>query len=160
MNAIIRPAIASDSKAIISLINELALFEKEPESVNLVELDIEKYGFGGAPLFECLVAELENEVIGMALFSPRFSTWKGPTFHLEDLIVSEEFKGKGFGTQLYTAFICHAHKTGVQRIEWNVLDWNTPAIKFYENSGAKVLQDWNTVQMDAQAMKNYLAKKD
>jgi len=160
MNAIIRPAIASDSKVIISLINELALFEKEPESVNLVELDIEKYGFGGAPLFECLVAELENKVIGMALFYPRFSTWKGPTFHLEDLIVSEEFKGKGFGTQLYTAFIRHAHKTGVQRIEWNVLDWNTPAIKFYENSGAKVLQDWNTVQMDAQAMKNYLAKKD
>ena len=160
MNATIRPAIASDSKAIITLIKELALFEKEPESVALTEANIKEYGFGKKPLFECLVAEVDNQVIGIALFYSRFSTWKGPTFHLEDLIVSEEFKGKGFGTQLYTAFIRHAHKTGVQRIEWNVLDWNTPAIKFYENSGAKVLQDWNTVQMDAQAMKNYLAKKD
>ena len=105
MKAIIRPAIVSDSGAIFSLIKELALFEKEPESVKLSQSDIEKYGFGTTPLFECLVAEFNNIVIGMALFYPRFSTWTGPTFHLEDLIVSEKFKGKGFGTQLYTAFI-------------------------------------------------------
>jgi len=158
MKAIIRTAIASDSSAILSLIQELALFEKEPESVKLIESDIEKYGFGTTPLFRCLVAELQHKVIGMALFYPRFSTWKGPTFHLEDLIVSEIYKGRGYGTQLYSAFIRDAYDLGVQRIEWNVLDWNIPAIRFYENSGAIVLQDWKTVQMDAQAMKNYLAK--
>ena len=158
MKSIIRPAIVSDSPAIFTLIKELALFEKEPESVKLSQSDIEKYGFGTTPLFECLVAEFNNVVIGMALFYPRFSTWTGPTFHLEDLIVSEKFKGKGFGTQLYTAFIRHAYDAGVQRIEWNVLDWNIPAVQFYKNSGANVLQDWNTVQMDAKSMKNYLAK--
>jgi len=82
MKAIIRPAIVSDSAAIFSLIKELALYEKEPESVKLSQSDIEKYGFGTTPLFECLVAEFNNVVIGMALFYPRFSTWTGPTFHL------------------------------------------------------------------------------
>ena len=158
MNVTIRPAIISDSNAIMKLIKELALFEKEPDSAILKEADIRAYGFGKVPLFECLVAEVEIQVIGMALFYPRFSTWKGPTFHLEDLIVSENYKGKGYGTQLYSAFISHAHKKGVQRIDWNVLDWNTPAVIFYEKSGANVLRDWCNVQMDAEAMENYLKK--
>ena len=112
--------------------------------------------FGDQPKFECLVAEVEQQVVGMALYYPRFSTWKGPTFHLEDLIVSEQFKGKGVGTQLYSAFIQQSYEVGVERIEWNVLDWNTPAVKFYEKSGAQVLTDWRTVQMHRPAMKNYL----
>ena len=159
MKALIRLATLEDSQAILDLIQELALYEKEPESVELSIEDIKNYGFGEQPMFQCFVAEWEHQVVGMALFYPRFSTWKGPTFHLEDLIVSEKHKGKGYGTQLYTAFIRHAHNAGVQRIEWNVLDWNAPAVRFYEKSGARVLQDWNTVQMDAQAMKNYLTKK-
>ena len=158
MSATIRSAIASDSKAIITLIKELALFEKEPESVVLTETNIKEYGFGKKPLFECLVAEVDNQVIGIALFYSRFSTWKGPTFHLEDLIVTENYKGRGYGTQLYLAFINYSYNKGVQRIEWNVLDWNTPAVKFYEKSGANVLQEWCTVQMDTDAMKSYLAK--
>ena len=103
MNATIRSAIASDSKAIITLIKELALFEKEPESVVLTETNIKEYGFGKKPLFECLVAEIDNQVIGIALFYSRFSTWKGPTFHLEDLIVTENYKGRGYGCLLYTS---------------------------------------------------------
>lgn len=158
MDLTIRPAISSDSNAIIGLIKELALFEKEPESVILTEDDVKEYGFGKKPLFECLIAELENQVIGMALFYSRFSTWKGPTIHLEDLIITEDYKGRGYGTQLYSAFINHSYVKGVQRIEWNVLDWNTPAVKFYEKSGANVLQEWCTVQMDVEAMKSYLAK--
>lgn len=156
MGVIIRKAEKKDSKSIIRLIQELALFEKEPESVLLQENDIEKHGFGSSPLFHCLVAELEGVIVGMALYYPRYSTWKGPTFHLEDLIVSEHFKGKGFGTQLYTAFIKQAYEAGVERIEWNVLDWNTPAVRFYEKSGATVLSDWRTVQMHRPAMKNFL----
>jgi len=156
MGVIIRKAEKKDSKSILRLIQELALFEKEPESVLLQENDIEKHGFGSSPLFHCLVAELEEVIVGMALYYPRYSTWKGPTFHLEDLIVSEHFKGKGFGTQLYTAFIKQAYEAGVERIEWNVLDWNTPAVRFYEKSGATVLSDWRTVQMHRPAMKNFL----
>ena len=156
MKAIIRKAKLNDSSVILELINELALYEKEPKSVILSLLDIEKHGFGPKPLFECLVAEVKKEVVGMALYYPRYSTWKGPTFHLEDLIVSEHFKRKGIGTELYAAFINRSFEAGVQRIEWNVLDWNLPAINFYKNSGANVLQDWKTVQMQRPAMKYFL----
>ena len=156
MKAIIRQAKVEDSTAILSLINELAVFEKEPESVNLNVSDIEQFGFGENPLFQCLVAEVENKVIGIALYYQRFSTWKGPTYHLEDLIVTEASKGKGFGTQLYVAFIEKAYESSVERIEWNVLDWNTPAIGFYEKSGATVLHDWSTVQMHKAEMETFL----
>lgn len=158
METIIRQAIISDSAAILNLIKELADYEKEPESVALNLSDIERYGFGENPMFQCLVAEIEGSVVGMALYYQRFSTWKGPTFHLEDLIVTEVSKGQGIGSKLYTEFIQIAHQSGVERIEWNVLDWNTPAIRFYEKSGATVLHDWSTVQMHKTEMETYLKK--
>jgi len=102
MNALIRKAEKKDSLAILNLIKELALFEKEPESVKLKLSDIENDGFGTKPLFECIVAEINERIIGMAIYYPRYSTWNGPTIHLEDLIVSEQYKGKGIGTQLYS----------------------------------------------------------
>ncbi|MDA9003146.1 GNAT family N-acetyltransferase [Flavobacteriaceae bacterium] len=156
MKAHIRFAKITDSASILMLIQELAEFEKEPESVKLTLSDIENFGFGTQPLFQCLVAEINNQVVGMALFYSRFSTWKGPTFHLEDLIVSEASKGQGIGTQLYSRFIQIAYEKGVERIEWNVLDWNTPAVKFYEKSGATVLHEWCTVQMHRPEMDNYI----
>jgi len=156
MNVTLRPAEKQDSEAILRLIQELAVFEKEPESVLLTVSDIERYGFGSSPLFQCLVAQVEQQVIGMALYYQRFSTWKGPTYHLEDLIVTEAYKGKGIGTQLYTAFIQIAYESGVERIEWNVLHWNTPAVGFYEKSGATVLHDWSSVQMHKAEMEAFL----
>lgn len=156
MKAVVRRAIQSDSEAILKLIQELAAFEKEPESAQLSQADIERYGFGVQPLFHCLVAEVENQVVGMALYYERFSTWKGPTLHLEDLIVTENSKNQGIGTQLYAAFIRQAYDQGVARIEWNVLDWNRPAVNFYEKSGATVLHEWSTVQMHRAEMKAYL----
>ena len=160
MKVLIRKAEKKDSSAILSLIKELALFEKEPESVKLRPSDIENDGFGPKPLFECIVAEINKEVIGMAFYYPRYSTWKGPTIHLEDLIVSEQYRGKGVGTLLYSNFIKMAHNFGVKRIEWNVLDWNSPAINFYKKSGAKVLEDWRSVQMHRSEMKKYLKNKE
>ena len=156
MNALIRKAEKKDSLAILNLIKELALFEKEPESVKLKLTDIENDGFGTKPLFECIVAEINERIIGMAIYYPRYSTWNGPTIHLEDLIVSEQYKGKGIGTQLYSNFIKMAFNSGVKRVEWNVLDWNSPAINFYKKSGAKVLDDWRSVQMHRSEMKKYL----
>lgn len=156
MNALIRKAEKKDSLAILNLIKELALFEKEPESVKLKLSDIENDGFGTKPLFECIVAEINERIIGMAIYYPRYSTWNGPTIHLEDLIVSEQYKGKGIGTQLYSNFIKMALNSGVKRVEWNVLDWNSPAINFYKKSGAKVLDEWRTVQMHQSEMKKYL----
>jgi GNAT superfamily N-acetyltransferase len=154
----IRKAIKSDARSILFLIRELAIFEKEPESVILTEDQIERDGFGDRPLFECFVAEVAGQVVGMALFYPRYSTWKGPTFHLEDLIVTESMKSKGIGTQLYIAFLKYANEAGVERIEWAVLDWNLPAINFYQKSGADVLDYWRTVQMDKQSIENYISK--
>jgi GNAT superfamily N-acetyltransferase len=158
IKAQIRKAVKSDTASILFLIRELAIFEKEPEAVIVTEDQIESEGFGDRPLFECFVAEVANQVVGMALYYPRYSTWKGPTFHLEDLIVTEPMKGKGIGTQLYNAFLNHAQELGLERVEWAVLDWNLPAIKFYQKSGASVLDDWRTVQMDKQSIDNYISK--
>ena len=111
----IRKAVKSDAESILFLIRELAIFEKEPEAVVVTKAQIEKDGFGDSPLFECFIAEVADQVVGMALYYIRYSTWKGPTFHLEDLIVTEPMRGRGIGTQLYNAFLKHAHNTGVKR---------------------------------------------
>ena len=158
MEVTIRQATIFDSLSILNLIQELADYEKEPESVKLNISDIEQHGFGKTPLFRCLIAEFKNEVIGMALYYPRYSTWKGPTFHLEDLIVTESYKSQGVGTKLYSEFIKIAYEMGVERIEWNVLDWNTQAIEFYKKSGACVIHEWSTVQMHKPEMEAYLKK--
>ena len=95
----------------------------------------------------------------MALIYFRYSTWKGKTVHLEDLIVREEFRGKGLGSALYTEVIKFAAQEKVKRTEWVVLNWNTNAADFYRKSGADVLEDWDTVQMDEKAMHQYLHNK-
>ena len=158
IKAHIRKAKKFDAASILFLIRELAIFEKEPQAVIVTQSQIEKDGFGARPLFECFVAEVADQVVGMALYYPRYSTWKGPTFHLEDLIVTEQMKGNGIGTQLYNAFLEHAYDTGVKRVEWAVLDWNLPAIKFYQNSGATISDDWRSVQMDKKSIDNYISK--
>jgi len=158
MKSVVRKAIKSDAASILSLIEELAIFEKEPEAVIVTKAQIEKDGFGDRALFECFVVEVEGKVVGIALFYPRYSTWKGPTFHLEDLIVTEKMKGNGIGTQLYNAFLQHAYQAGVKRVEWAVLDWNLPAIAFYKKSSAVVLDDWITVQMDKKSIDHYILK--
>ncbi len=143
----IRKAEKKDANSILDLIKELAEFEREANEVILTKEIIERDGFGENSLFKCFVAEHNYKVVGMALFYSRYSTWKGPTLHLEDLIVTESMKGKGIGTKLYNYFIDYATLEGVKRVEWVVLDWNKSAIKFYKKSGAKVLKDWRTVQL-------------
>ena len=138
------------------LIKELAKFERNPDQVIISINDLKKHGFGKKPLFKCIVAEIENQIVGMALFYPRYSTWRGPTIHLEDLIVKEKWKSNGIGRALYKEFIQYAFSQKVRRVEWVVLDWNKNAIDFYNISGAKVLQDWRTVQMDYETMDKYL----
>jgi len=160
MEYTIRKAEKTDAASILGLIQELAVFEREPDAVVVTEKDIEAHGFGSTPLFHCFVVEKDDTVVGMALFYPRYSTWKGPTFHLEDLIVTEAHKGKGVGTALYQAFIAYAYNAEVNRVEWVVLDWNNPAVQFYKNSGAQVSEEWNTVQMDRDAMDAYLKKRN
>ena len=153
---IIRKATKNDMPSVLELIQELATFEKEPDAVVVTVDDLIRDGFSENPLFQCFVAEEENEIVGMALYYYRFSTWKGKTIHLEDLIVKENKRGTGAGFALYKEIIKQGKAENVRRIEWNVLDWNTPAIDFYEKSGAKVLGDWRVVHMDDKGIEQFL----
>ncbi|WP_333693224.1 GNAT family N-acetyltransferase [Flavobacterium sp.] len=155
----VRKGKITDMPAVLSLIQELAVFEKEPDAVVVTVADLERDGFGENPLFQTFVAETNGEVIGMALYYYRYSTWKGKTIHLEDLIVREAHRGTGAGLALYTEIMKQGQKDGVRRIEWNVLDWNEPAIRFYEKSGAKVLEDWRVVQMNEEGIKRFLIEE-
>ncbi len=159
MEIVIRDALLEDMAAVHRLIKELAVFEKEPDAVEVQVKDLERDGFGAHPLFHCFVAEVAHEIVGIALVYPRYSTWRGPVIHLEDLIVTQSMRGKGIGASLLKRVMEYGLAQGVRRIGWEVLDWNTPAIRFYENCGAVILKDWHVVQMDAQAMKNYLKHK-
>ena len=152
----IRKATKNDMPQVLELIQELAIFEKEPDAVVVTVDDLVRDGFSENPLFQCFVAEVENEIIGMALYYYRYSTWKGKTIHLEDLIVKENKRGTGAGFALYKEIIKKGKAENVRRIEWNVLDWNTPAIDFYEKSGAKVLGDWRVVHMDDKGIEQFL----
>ena len=152
----IRKAEPNDVAEILHLIQELATFENEPNAVVITTEDLLRDGFSENPLFHAFVAEIDQKIVGMALFYYRYSTWKGKTIHLEDLIVKEAYRGHGVGFELYKTIIQQGKKDQVRRIEWNVLDWNQPAIDFYEKSGAKVLEDWRVVQMDEATIATYL----
>jgi GNAT superfamily N-acetyltransferase len=153
---IIRKGTPTDMPAVLSLIKELAVFEKEPDAVVVTEEDLVRDGFSPNPLFHCFVAEVNDRIIGIALYYYRYSTWKGKTIHLEDLIVKEKERGIGAGMALYKEVIKQGKKDGVRRIEWAVLDWNQNAIDFYVKTGAKFLSDWRLVQMDEQGMEAFL----
>ena len=161
----IREGQKEDMPAVLSLIKELAAFEKEPEAVIITVDDLIRDGFGENPLFHTFVASINDDskdskqteqIVGVALYYYRYSTWKGRTIHLEDLIVKEKMRGSGIGKALYKEVIAQGKKDNVNRIEWSVLDWNTTAIDFYEKSGAKVLKDWRVAQMDKNGIDNFL----
>lgn len=155
---IIRKGEKSDMKAVLELIRELAVFEKEPDAVVVTIEDLERDGFSENPLFHTFIAKINDEIVGIALYYYRYSTWKGKTIHLEDLIVKEKMRGAGIGFALYSKIIEQGKKDNVRRIEWAVLDWNSPAIEFYKKSGAKVLDDWRVVQMDENGIDKFLEK--
>lgn len=153
---IIRKGTSTDMPSVLELIKELAIFEKEPNAVVISVEDLIRDGFAENPLFHTFVAEVNQEIIGIALYYYRYSTWKGKTIHLEDLIVKEDKRGTGAGFALYSEIISQGKRDNVRRIEWNVLDWNTSAIEFYKKSGAKILDDWCVVQMDENGINEFL----
>ena len=144
----IRKATIDDMTGVFALIQELASFENEENAVEITVHELKRDGFGKAPLFTCFVAEKDKEIVGIALIYNRYSTWKGKTVHLEDLVVKKDLRGKGIGNALFTKVMHFAKEQNVKRVEWNVLDWNTTAIEFYKKSGAKILEGWQVVQMD------------
>ncbi len=158
MNFKIRKGERKDVKSILDLIIELAIFEKEPDAVEVTVDDLLNDGFGETPVFKFYVAELDTEIIGMALFYERYSTWKGRAIHLEDLIVTQKYRGKGIGKALYDSVLSFALDKGVKRVAWEVLSWNIPAIEFYKSTGALYLNDWNVCQISDENIQKYLGK--
>jgi GNAT superfamily N-acetyltransferase len=142
----IRRAESSDCVRMLELVKELAIFEREPDEVTVTLEHFIETGFGENPVWKSLVAyDAENpseKIIGLSLYYMRYSTWKGLRLYLEDLIVTEEFRGKGIGKLLFDQTVEEAKKLNVGGIMWQVLDWNQPAIDFYKKYGADVSGEW------------------
>ena len=156
MNFTIRLAEKKDMQSVIDLITELAVFEKEPDALEITVADLVRDGFSEKPMFQVFVAEQDNKIIGIALFYERYSTWKGRTIHLEDLIVTKNKQKIGAGKALYTAVLKYAYDNNFNRVAWEVIDWNTNAIEFYKSTGATYLNNWSVVQMNKENLEKFI----
>jgi GNAT superfamily N-acetyltransferase len=151
-NITTREAKEGDLDAIYGLINELAHFEKAPEEVTLTPVQLRTDFNKG--LFNAFIAEKNKEVMGMALIYPVYSTWKGLCYYLEDIIVKEEHRRNGLGTLLFDKVVEFAKQNNAARLRWQVLDWNTPAIKFYEKYDAVFEKEWLTYKLTKEQLSN------
>ena len=138
----VRSATAQDMPSVFELIKELARYEKAADQVKNSVEQLTEDGFGKNPAFECLVAENENNIVGFALYFNKYSTWRGKCIYLEDLCVSESFRQKGIGTLLFDEVLKIAKERKMKRLEWQVLEWNTPAIEFYKKYKANLDPEW------------------
>jgi GNAT superfamily N-acetyltransferase len=156
----LRPATPADVPQILAFIRDLAEYEREPDAVHATEADLLRDGFGPIKRFDCIIAE-RNEFgtiipVGFALYFHNYSTWRGHAgIHIEDLYVRPEHRGKGIGKALLTRVAAIAVAEGCTRLQWDVLEWNTPAIGFYEQMGAKMLMDWRTMRVNHEALPKF-----
>ncbi len=142
MDIIIRKANRTDCERMMELIQELAVYEKAPDEVTVSLSHFEESGFGANPVWWAFVAEVQGVVIGMALYYVRYSTWKGQRMYLEDILVTEEMRGKKIGSLLFDALIIEAKEKGFNGMNWQVLEWNEPAINFYKKYNANFDPEW------------------
>lgn len=138
----VRVARQEDCPRMMELIRELALFEKAPQEVTVTMEEFTEAGFGARPVYKAFVAETNGTVIGFALYYIRYSTWKGCRLYLEDLLITEEFRGRGVGSLLFDELIRECKRQGFNGMTWQVLDWNEPAIGFYRKYGAALDPEW------------------
>jgi GNAT superfamily N-acetyltransferase len=150
----IRTATAADVPQILSFIQALATYEREPDAVTATEDDLLRDGFGPNPFYFCLIAESDGKPAGFALYFFNYSTWLGrPGLYLEDLFVLPESRGRGIGKALLRRVAAIAVEKGCLRLQWEVLDWNTPAIDFYTAMGAEFLDTWRNVRITGDALR-------
>ncbi len=150
----IRPAVAADVSIVLKLIRGLAEYERAAGEVAITEAELLRDGFGDRPVFECLVAEADSTPVGLALFFPIYSTWKGPSIHLEDLFVLPSARGLGIGKALLKRVAALASVRGCARLQWDVLDWNQPAIDFYQSLGAVFMNEWRIMRVTGEALQS------
>ena len=149
----IRPARPDDAETIHRFIFELATYEGAPEAVEVTPAELRAQLANATPPFECLLGELEGRPVGFAVFFPNYSTWRGRRgIYLEDLFVTERYRGRGVGTALLRAVARLARVRGCARVEWAVLDWNEPAIGFYRGIGAIPLSEWTVYRLTDRAL--------
>ncbi len=141
-NVSIRKAERKDVPALLSLVQELAVYEHCPNEVVVDEAEMVAAGFGEDRVFDAFVAEAEGKVVGMAIFYTGYSTWKGKTLYLEDFLVTEDWRRKGVGKLLFDQVIEEARDRGVRRMDWQVLEWNQPAIDFYKKYACELDPEW------------------
>ena len=142
MKISIRKAQKKDLPQILALIKELAAYEKAPQEVKVTLKELEQDGFGKKKVYECFAAAEENKIKGIALYYVKYSTWKGKCIYLDDIIVTEAMRGKGIGKLLFDKVIETAKKMKVRKLEWQVLNWNEPAINFYTKYSTVFDNEW------------------
>jgi GNAT superfamily N-acetyltransferase len=142
METLVRVGVEADIPFVLQLIHELAVYEKEPDEVEVTKEQMLQWGFGKNSLFNFFVAEQEEKVIGLALYYYKYSTWKGKCIFLEDIIVTEKYRNKKIGSMLFESVVKVAKQEGVKRLEWQVLHWNDTAIAFYKKYNANLDDNW------------------
>jgi GNAT superfamily N-acetyltransferase len=142
MDIQIRKAIKNDCPALMELVHELAVYERAPQEVTVTMAEFENAGFGPQPVWQAFVAELDSIIIGFAIYYTRYSTWKGPRLYLEDFIINEAYRGRGIGKLLFEIVMQEAKEKGYNGMSWQVLDWNEPAINFYNKYNAQLEAGW------------------
>jgi len=149
----IRPATPTDVPLILEFIRDLAEYEREPQAAVATAADLLRDGFGAEPKFRVNIAEWAAEPAGFAFYFWNYSTWLGkPGLYLEDLFVRPRFRGKGIGKALLVHLARVALKNNCGRLVWQVLDWNTPSIKFYESLGAQTMKEWLTMRVTGEGL--------
>ena len=149
----IRPATPEDVPRILAFIRALAAYERAPQAVTATEEGLMRDGFGPNPFYSCLIADYDGQPAGFALYFFNYSTWMGrPGIYLEDIFVQPEYRGLGIGKALLKQVAAVAMEKGCPRLQWEVLDWNTPAIEFYRAMGAEFLDEWRNVRISGEAL--------
>lgn len=155
MEIIIRKGLQVDLSGTLALIKELATFEKAPDEVIVTIEEMELDGFGENSIFKFFVAEVDNKIVGISLYYIKYSTWKGKCVFLEDIIVTEQFRQYGIGKKLFDAVVKVSKELNVQRLEWQVLNWNEPAIKFYKKVNSVFDSEWINCKLTREQIQSY-----
>jgi GNAT superfamily N-acetyltransferase len=155
MNITIRKGLKSDIPEVLDLVKELAAYEKAPNEVAVTIEEMELDGFGTNPIFRFFVAEADGKTVGISLYYIKYSTWKGKCVFLEDIIVTEEYRKYGIGKKLFDEVVKVAKEMGARRMEWQVLEWNEPAIKFYEKLNSHFDSEWVNCKLSGDDIQEY-----
>ena len=159
ITVLVREGKQSDLQSLFNLIRELAIYEKAEHEISNSVAQMAIDGFGEKPVFGFFVAEVDGQVVGMAVWYFRFSTWKGRRLWLEDIIGSEPFRGKGIGEKLFDAVMEKSIQENCTGMMWQVLDWNEPSIEFYKRYGSKLDSGWINCQLERSQIEEHLRNK-